>query len=59
MDTPCFRAWGPLMNGKPDHLIEDVMVAAAARIHHLIVASKSEHDFESLGIEWVNPFKAG
>src|SRR5437868_211004 len=28
MDTLCFREWGRLMHGKPDHLVEDGMIAA-------------------------------
>ncbi len=57
MDTPCFREWGRLMNGKPDHLMEDVMIAATARVHDLIVATRNERDFRPLAVRVVNPFK--
>ena len=57
MDTRCFREWARLMEGKPDHLLEDVMIAATARIHSLKVATRNERDFELLEVEIVNPFR--
>lgn len=58
MDTSCFRVWGRLMYGKPDHLLEDGMIAATARIHDLIVATRNEHDFQELEVSVYNPFKS-
>ena len=40
MDTVCFREWARLMEGKPDQLLEDAMIAATARVHQLIVATQ-------------------
>ncbi|MHB8655524.1 MAG: PIN domain-containing protein [Terriglobia bacterium] len=57
MDTRCFREWARLMEGKSDHLLEDVMIAATARIHSLKVATRNERDFELLEVEIINPFK--
>jgi len=57
MDTSCFREWGRLMHGKSDRLIEDGMIAATARIHNLIVATRNEHDFTAFDVRVVNPFK--
>jgi len=57
MDARCFREWARLMEGKIDHLIEDVMIAATARIHHLIVATRNERDFKHLGVQVLDPFK--
>jgi predicted nucleic acid-binding protein len=57
MDTRCFREWARLMEGKPDHLLEDVMIAATARVHSLKVATRNERDFELLDVEIVNPFR--
>lgn len=57
MDTPCFREWARLMEGKADHLLEDVMIAATARIHQLTVATRNEKDFAQLGVSILNPFK--
>ena len=58
MDTVCFREWGRLVHGKSDHLIEDGMIAATARIHGLIVATRNEDDFKQLKVQVFNPFKA-
>ncbi len=57
MDAPCFREWARLMHGKPDDLLEDVMIGATARIHELAVATRNERDFASLGVRIFNPFK--
>jgi hypothetical protein len=45
------------MEGKPDHLLEDVMIAATARVHQLTVATRNERDFARLRVDVVNPFK--
>ena len=58
MDTASFREWGRLMHGKSDHLIEDGMIAATARMHGLIVATRNEDDFKHLNVQVFNPFKA-
>jgi hypothetical protein len=58
MDTRCFREWGRLMDRKPDKLLEDAMIAATARVHDLIVATRKEADFRQFGVRMVNPFKA-
>lgn len=57
MDALCFREWARLMHGKPDDLLEDVMIAATARIHDLILATRNERDFASLGLQIFDPFK--
>ncbi len=57
MDGACFREWGRLMHGKSDELIEDGMIAASARIHDLIVATRNEGDFRHLNVQVFNPFK--
>lgn len=58
MDSSCFREWARLMTGRPDGLLEDAMIAATARIHELIVATRNERDFASLSVQVFNPFKA-
>jgi hypothetical protein len=58
MDSLCFREWARLMKGKPDDLLEDLMIAATARIHELRVATRNERHFASVGVQILNPFKA-
>ena len=59
MDTSCFREWGRLMDGKPDQLLEDGMIAATAHVHRLIIATRNERDFRLLNVRFINPFKSG
>jgi len=58
LDAACFREWGRIMHGKSGDLIEDAMIAATARVHDLIVATRNERDFEQLDVRIFNPFKA-
>ena len=57
MDAACFREWARLMERKSDHLLEDGMIAATARVHGLKVATRNEKDFDIFGVDLVNPFK--
>jgi len=57
MDAICFREWGRIMDRKPDQLLEDAMIAATARVHQLIVATRNEKDFSQLDVRILNPFK--
>ena len=57
MDSACFREWGRMMHSQSDHLIEDAMIAATARIHRLVVATRNERDFKLLSVAVLNPFK--
>ena len=57
MDAACFREWARLMEGKAERLIEDVMIAATARIHSLTIATRNERDFKQLGVRVLDPFK--
>jgi toxin FitB len=56
MDTACFREWARLMHGKSNTLYEDAMIAATARIHGLVVATRNERDFRHFDVEIHNPF---
>jgi toxin FitB len=57
MNALCFREWTRLMSGRRDDLFEDAMIAATARVHDLVVATRNERDFTSLGVRILNPFK--
>ncbi len=56
MDAAMFREWVRLMDGKSDHLVEDAMIAATARIRGLIVATRNVRDFRDLAVDVFNPF---
>ena len=57
MDARCVREWARLMECKAERLLEDVMIAATARIHQLTVATRNERDFKQLGVQVLDPFK--
>jgi toxin FitB len=57
MDATCFREWARLMEGKQEHLLEDAMIAATARTHGLVVATRNDKDFAQLDVAVENPFR--
>lgn len=57
VDAACFREWARLMAGKSIALEGDAVIAATARVHGFIVATRDEKDFKHLGVEILNPFK--
>ncbi len=57
MDATMFREWARLMEGRSDHLLEDAMIAATARVRQLIVVTRNVRDFKALAVEVLNPFK--
>lgn len=56
MDGPAFREWARLKHGQPEALFEDAMIAAIARLHRLVVATRNIRDFRKLRVEFVDPF---
>ncbi len=58
VDVAAFREWGKLMHRQSDTLLQDAMIAAVARVHGLIVVTRNTRDFETLGVDALNPFDA-
>ena len=58
MDARVFRAHARLMHRRPDHHIEDAMIAATAKVHNLTVATRNIRDFEPFGVPTLDPFSA-
>jgi len=58
MDAPCFREWARIMPSQQPDLLEDAMIAATARVHGLVVATRNERDFKQLDVRTFNPFKS-
>jgi predicted nucleic acid-binding protein len=56
MDGSMFRDWARLMRGKSDDLATDAMIAATARAHSLIVATRNVKNFASFSVRVFNPF---
>ncbi len=56
MDTLCFREWARMMPGRSGDILEDMMIAATARVHRLTLATRNLQDFENIDLELFNPF---
>jgi predicted nucleic acid-binding protein len=56
-DAAVFRCWVRLMHGRPDHHLEDALIAATALTHGLTVATRNTRDFKPFGVPVFDPFK--
>lgn len=56
VDAPIFRRWAQLMHRRPDHHLEDALIAATALVRGLTVVTRNQDDFEPFGVPLLNPF---
>ena len=56
MDGAIFRAWAKLMYKTSDTLYEDAMIASTAKVNHLTVVTRNWADFQTFGVDVLNPF---
>ena len=55
-DAAIFRRWAQLMHRRPDHHLEDALIAATALVRGLTVVTRNVDDFEPFGPPLINPF---
>lgn len=56
LDAHIFRRWAPLMHRRPDHHVEDALIAATALVRGLSVVTRNVDDFRPFGVSVINPF---
>lgn len=56
VDVPTFRRWARLMHRRPDHHLEDALIAATALVRGLTVVTRNVDDFEPFAVPVINPF---
>jgi predicted nucleic acid-binding protein len=56
VDAHIFRRWAQLMHGRPDHHLEDALIAATALVRGLSVVTRNVNDFKPFGVTLINPF---
>jgi predicted nucleic acid-binding protein len=55
-DAPIFRRWAQLMHRRPDHHLEDALIAATALVRGMTVVTRNVSDFEPFGVPLLDPF---
>jgi toxin FitB len=55
-DVAVFRRWAQLMHRRPDHHLEDALIAATALVRSLTVVTRNVEDFKPFGASLFNPF---
>jgi predicted nucleic acid-binding protein len=56
VDGHIFRRWAQLMHRRPDHHLEDALIAATALVRGLSVVTRNVDDFKPFGVSLINPF---
>lgn len=56
VDAHIFRRWAQLMHRRPDHHLEDALIAATALVRGLSVVTRNVDDFKPFGVSLINPF---
>jgi hypothetical protein len=59
VDAKVFRRWAQLMHRRPDHHLEDALIAATALVRELTVVTRNVDDFKPFGVPLINPFTSG
>ena len=57
LDGRIFRTWAKLMHRRSDDQLVDGLIAATARVHHLVVVTRNVRDFAPFDVETLNPFQ--
>lgn len=57
VDAAVYRLWAKLMHKQGQHLYEDALIAATAKLHGFTVATRNVVDFAGFNIPTVNPFE--
>jgi toxin FitB len=55
-DAPTFRRWAQLVHRRPDHHLEDALIAATALVRGMTVVTRNVGDFEPFGVPLLDPF---
>jgi predicted nucleic acid-binding protein len=56
VDAHIFRRWAQIMHRRPDHHLEDALIAATALVRGLSVVTRNVDDFKPFGVSLINPF---
>ena len=56
-DAAVFRRWAQLTHARPDHHLEDALIAATALVRRLIVVTRNVADFKTFEVPILNPFQ--